>query len=120
MIENAFAGRTTKISQPAHSRRQYVYVDDIVDALLLALNAKTLPRLAYNAAGDTSLTLSEVADVVRRIVPGVQVAFGDDPQGDQYKIREVDLSIAQKELGYYPKISLEEGIRRYARWLKEK
>lgn len=120
MIENAYAGRVTRIAQPGHSRRQYVYVDDIVDALLLALNAKTLPRSAYNAAGDTSLTLSEVADTVKEIVPGVQVAFGDDRQGDQYKIQAVDLSIAQKELGYYPKVSLEEGIERYARWLKEK
>jgi UDP-glucuronate 4-epimerase len=120
MIENALRGQSTHVAHAADSRRQYVYVDDVVDALLLALDCGKLPRQAYNVSGDTSLTLAEISEVVRGVVPGVRVTFGNSSLGGQYRIRDVDLSIARKELGYFPKVSLKEGISRYAIWLKDK
>ena len=118
MIENALASRPSRIAQAAESRRQYVYVDDVVDALLLALDRHDLPRRAYNITGGTSLSLAEVADVVGSVVPGVRVKFGNDPAGLQYTIGAVDPSKARDELGYSPKVTLREGIARYAEWLK--
>jgi nucleoside-diphosphate-sugar epimerase len=118
MIENALRGKGTQLAQAATARRQYVYVDDVVDAILLALDRPNLPRLAYNVAGESSLALSEVAEIVASIVPGVRVGFGADAAGDQYRIQKVDLSVAHRELGYYPKVTLREGIARYAEWLK--
>jgi nucleoside-diphosphate-sugar epimerase len=118
MITDALANRPTHIAHSAASRRQYVYVDDAVDALLLALDRRGLPRRAYNIAGDTSLTLAEVADVVHSVVPNVRVSFGNDPAGQQYTIGTVDLSVAKTELGYYPRTTLREGVARYAEWLK--
>ena len=84
----------------------------------LALERRNLPRFAYNIGSESSLTLSEVADTVASVVPGVQVDFGNDPAGDEYRIHTVDLSVAKAELGYYPKISLRDGITRYVEWLK--
>ena len=117
MIENALADRPTRIAQPASSRRQYVYVDDVVNALFLAVMGGKLAHLAYHVAGDSSRTLAEVAAIVADIVPQVKVEFGDGSFGGQYTIGTVDLSLAKAELGYYPEISLAEGIRRYAAWL---
>lgn len=119
MIENALAGRPTRIAQPAEARRQYVYVDDVVDALELALDAGKLPHRIYNVWGGTTLTLREVADTVASIVPGVKVEFGDDPSGREYAIRGVDASLAERELGYRPKTTLAAGIAAYRDWLKE-
>lgn len=118
MVENALRKRETHIAHTANSRRQYVYVDDVADAVMQALERKKLPRLAYHVAGDSSLTLQEIADIVRGIVPGVRVTFGNDPAGAQYRIRDVDLSNAKNELGYFPRVSLKDGISRYAKWLK--
>jgi UDP-glucuronate 4-epimerase len=120
MIENALRNRPTRIAHAAGSRRQYVYVDDVVDAILLALERKKLHSPAYNVASESSLTLEEVADTVASIVPAVRVEFGDDSAGDQYRIETVDLSLAKAELGYYPKVSLREGIARYAEWLRQR
>jgi nucleoside-diphosphate-sugar epimerase len=120
MIENALRGRPTQIDHPVQSRRQYVYADDVVDALLLALDAGKLPRQAYNVSGETSLTLGEIAETVASVVPGVDVTFGESPLGDQYRIGAVDLSAAKKELGYYPKVPLKDGIARYRDWLTER
>jgi nucleoside-diphosphate-sugar epimerase len=118
MIENAFADRRTIIPQAASSRRQYVYVDDVVDALFLAATSAQRQHTAYHVAGDSSLTLAEIAAIVADVVPGVDVEFGVDSFGGQYTIGTVDLSLAQAELGYRPKVSLRDGIRRYADWLR--
>jgi nucleoside-diphosphate-sugar epimerase len=119
MIENAFANRQSQLPQPGSSRRQYVYVDDVVDALFLAVTSAKLPHMAYHVAGDSSLTLAEIAKIVADVVPGVEVEFGVDSFGGQYTIGTVDLSLARAELGYRPKVSLRDGIRRYADWLRQ-
>jgi nucleoside-diphosphate-sugar epimerase len=118
LISNALNGHPTKIAHSPSSRRQYVYAEDVVDAILLALDRPNLPRRAYNVAPDSSLTLAEVVETVKSIVPGVTATFGSDPEGDQYMIRSVDLSIAKNELGYYPKVSFRDGVTRYAEWLQ--
>ena len=85
---------------------------------ILALDAKDLPRRAYNVSGGSSHSLAEVAEIVAGIVPGVSVTFGDDPVGREYAIGRVDESIAARELGYRPKVTLAAGIADYAEWLK--
>jgi nucleoside-diphosphate-sugar epimerase len=120
MIENALANRPTRIPQPPSSRRQYVYVDDVTDALLLAVTSHKLPHMAYHVAGQSSLTLAEVAGIVSELIPGGSIEFATNSFGDQYTIGTVDLSLAQAELGYSPKISLAEGIKGYTEWLRQR
>ncbi|MBI4182675.1 MAG: NAD(P)-dependent oxidoreductase [Proteobacteria bacterium] len=118
MIEGALAGRPTRIPHGPRSRRQYLYVEDALDALHAALDAPPLKRRVYNITGGTSLSLAEVAERVARIVPGVEVSFGDDPHGEQYTLGEVDISAARGDLGYVPRFGLDKGIAAYAEWLR--
>jgi nucleoside-diphosphate-sugar epimerase len=117
MIQNALASRPTEIAHSASSRRQYVYGDDVVDSMLLALDRRNLPHFAYNIGGGSSLSLGKIANIVAEIVPGVRVSFGSDLAGE-YRIGAIDPSLAERELGYSPKVSLHDGIARYAEWLK--
>jgi UDP-glucuronate 4-epimerase len=86
--------------------------------MVAALDRSNLTQQAYNISGGSWLTLSEVADTVMRVVPGarVEVSAGDDP-GDVHQGR-FDISAAERDLGYVPKISLEEGVKSYLEWLK--
>lgn len=117
MIVDALAGRETTIGHAKTSRRQYVYVDDVVDAIMLAWERRNLPHRAYNVAGDSSLSLEEVAERVASVVPGVRVRFAENGSAEQYRTRNVDLSLAKNELSYAPRVTLEDGIRRYMEWL---
>lgn len=118
MLTDAMAGRPTHIPYGRDFPRQYLHIDDARDAMIAALDRPNLPQQAYNITGGSWLTLSEVAETVMRVVPGanVEVAPGDDP-GDMRQER-FDISAAERDLGYRPKISLEEGIRSYLDWLK--
>ncbi|MDZ4065397.1 MAG: NAD(P)-dependent oxidoreductase [Tabrizicola sp.] len=118
MLINAMAGKPTQIPYGRDFPRQYLHIDDACDAMIAALDRPNLPQQAYNITGGSWLTLSEVAETVMRVVPGarVEVASGDDP-GDMWQER-FDISAAERDLGYRPTISLEEGIRSYLDWLK--
>lgn len=118
MLLDAMAGRVTQIPYGRDFPRQYLHIDDARDAMIAALDRPNLPQQAYNITGGNWLTLSEVADTVMRAVPGarVELAPGDDP-GDMRQER-FDISAAARDLGYRPRVTLEDGIRTYLDWLK--
>jgi len=118
MLTDAIAGHITRIPYGRDFPRQYIHIDDAADAMVAALDRPNLPQQAYNITGGTWLTLSEVAETVMRVVPGahVEVGPGDDP-GDMRQ-GPFDISAAERDLGYVPKVSLEEGVKSYHEWLK--
>lgn len=120
MIENSLQGRPTRLGWGADYRRQYVYVDDVASAIVAALDAEALHQRAYNITGDTWLTISEVADAVRSVIPGtdVSVAPGADPH--DYVQERFDISAARRDLGYAPRFSMVEGVDEYAAYLRSR
>jgi UDP-glucuronate 4-epimerase len=117
MIQDALARRPTRIPFGRDFSRQFIHVEDAAAALVAALDKRRLPRQAYNISGGTYVTLGEVADIVRRILPhaDIELGHGPDPVDDiQHKFA---LSAAKADLGFCPSVSLEGGIERYARWL---
>lgn len=118
MLTDAAAGRPTTLSYGRDFPRQYVHIDDVTDAMIAALDRPNLPQQAYNITGGDWSTLGEVAETVMRVIPGarVDVLPGDDP-GDMRQER-FDISAAARDLGYVPRLSLEDGLRSYHDWLK--
>lgn len=114
MIEDAQAGRPTSFPFGRDFHRQYVHVQDVADAILLALD---WPRRSYTINGGTYLTLGEVAAIVAKVLPSARIEMG--PGGDPIDDVQArfDLSAAERDLGFRPRIGLEEGIRSYAGWL---
>jgi nucleoside-diphosphate-sugar epimerase len=117
MIEDAQAARRTHFPFGRDFYRQYVHVDDVVDAILLALDAREFGQRAYTVTGDSFLTLGEVAATVRKVLPEADIMMepGRDPVDDVQA--RFDISAAAADLGYRPRIALEDGIRSYAAWL---
>lgn len=117
MLVHARAGKRFALPFGADHHRQYVHVDDVARALILALDAESPSQRAYNINGGTFVTLGEIANIVRRLVPGavLDLAPGPDPLDDRQS--PFDLTAAARDLGYSARIGLEEGIARYADWL---
>jgi len=117
MIEDAQAGRPTRFAFGRDFYRQYVHVQDVADAILLALDATDLPRRSYTITGGSYQTLGEVAEIVRTVLPAadIEMGTGADPVDDAQA--RFDISAAERDLGYRPRMTLEAGIRAYADWL---
>ncbi|HUI18314.1 MAG TPA: NAD(P)-dependent oxidoreductase [Alphaproteobacteria bacterium] len=118
MIEDALAGRPTRLAFGAGWRRQYVNVADVADALALALDRSGLTQLAYNISGGVNPTLEEVATAVAAALPGASASFGTTAHPYDVPVGPLDLAAARRELGYAPKVALADGIAAYAAWLR--
>jgi len=118
MLVDALEGCPTRLPWGADFYRQYLFVEDAVESLLLALKAPAIKRQSYLVSGGTYLTIQEVAEIVRSVVPtaDLEVENGPDPIDDVQG--KLDISAVERDLGYHPKYSLEEGIRTYLAWLK--
>ncbi|MCB8881343.1 NAD(P)-dependent oxidoreductase [Acidisoma cellulosilytica] len=120
MISDALTHKPTRMSWGLDFPRQFIHVDDAASALILALRAKTMTRRTYTLTGGTYLTLGEIADIVRRVLPSadVELAMGPDPLDDRQA--EFDTTSAQSDLGFYPAKTMEAGILSYTDWLRER
>jgi len=121
MVENAIRGLPTRFATGGPMKRDYTHVRDCCDAIVLALNAPRSPHGAQrvlNVAAGQAHTAAQVAEIVRKVVPGADIAIGDTltPLEEQnVRMRApLDISAAERVLGWSPLWPLEKGIRQYA------
>lgn len=115
LLEAAEEDREVTASVDTDHRRQFLYIDDAVQAVSLALAAPSIPEFVYNITGGTWLTEGEVIEHARRAVPSLKARVGDvPPRGLDGRMGPLDTSRAAAELDYRPRVSLTEGIEKYA------
>jgi UDP-glucuronate 4-epimerase len=117
LLEAADEGREVTASADTEHRRQFLYIDDAVEAVCLALAARELSEFAYNITGGTWLTEGEVVAAASRAVPRLSAKTGDVPAlGLDGRMGPLDIRLAVRDLGYAPHTGLEEGIVKYIEW----
>jgi nucleoside-diphosphate-sugar epimerase len=118
LIENARAGRSTRVADLTSRTRQHVYIDDVVDVVLTALAAPAIPQLVYNIGPGEVLNAAQIASQVCETVPSVKLEI--DPAGmpwNTFALGPLDIAAARRDLDFAPRVRLPEGARRYAAWL---
>jgi len=117
LIEDALAKRPTRVPFGADFHRQFIHVEDAANALILGLDAGDLPRRIYTVTGGSYLTLGEIGNVVKMILPDADIEMqpGPDPVDEVH--RRFDISAVRCDLGYEPTFDIESGIRSYADWI---
>lgn len=97
--------------------RAFIHVNDIVDALVLALE-KGWGKGWIQIGPSECTSIREIAEAVVKISGKDIVPFYDTtkPEGD--KARSADWTKAKEVLGWEPKVSLEEGLKQQYDWVK--
>lgn len=100
-----------------------IYVDDVADAVRRALFSDQPLSRAYNIGLDKAYRSEDLVQAIRNALPDLQFEIGAHPNAAEvapHRLRSpLDISLARRELGWSPKVYLEEGIARLARWLQE-
>jgi nucleoside-diphosphate-sugar epimerase len=100
-----------------------IYVDDVADGVSRALFTQGPLSKAYNIGLDKSYVSEDLKRAIQKALPNLQFAIGQHPNAAEvapHRLRNpLDISLAKKELGWAPKIYLEEGIARLAQWLEK-
>lgn len=110
-LRQVLRGSTLVMHGEGSQTRDYVYVDDVVSAMISAATAPNLNHLVINVGSGVE---TSVRDLVRMImlVTGVKVEALVNPRNDPGVSRMcADLYLARQKLGYQPRFTLEQGLR---------
>jgi nucleoside-diphosphate-sugar epimerase len=101
--------------------RDFTYVDNAVDANLLACEAPAakVSGQVFNVATGRRVTLNQTFQSLQRITGYTgSPSYGPERDGD-IKHSLADIAKAEADLGYKPKVDFEEGLRRTVQWYQQ-
>ena len=112
-IKNLLQGKPIQVFGDGEQRRDYNFVDDVIDALLLSATSDYAVGKAYNLGGLDPLSLKETASLMCNLIEGAVFEMIPFPQ--ERKAIDVgdficDFSAFSKSHGWKPKISFRDGI----------
>jgi UDP-glucuronate 4-epimerase len=120
IIDHARRGDPLALAPEGACRRQFVHVDDVVAAILGALNAPRFDHFAFNVSGGTWLSEQEIAAQAAPVLPGLRIASIAAPARClDGEMGPLDTARAQAAFGFSPSIPLAEGIAAYAATLRQ-
>ena len=124
IIVNALAGKPLPIYGDGSNIRDWLFVEDHADALLLVLEKGSVGR-SYNIGGESECTNLEIAKKLCSILDSLQtsggnsysnlITFVDDRPGHDVRYA-IDQSRIRNELGWRPSLSLEQGLEKTVQW----
>jgi UDP-glucose 4-epimerase len=118
-IRKALKGETITIEGDGSQYRNYVYIDDLARAHILAMSAYAENQV-YNLEGSEKISIAEVARTIDRVLGGgVRIEHTPARPGD-YGGKEVSAQKILRELDWEPRVDFEEGMKRTVEWFIEK
>ncbi len=119
-IEAMLAGEPATIHGDGWQTRDFVYVRDVVEAMLLAADGDSINGRVFNIAGGISVPIIELVEILKRFFPETpDPVFGPPRQGD-LRFSAADISLSERALGYRPRIDLLEGLRITVEWFRSR
>jgi len=111
---NALQGRELEIYGDENKTLDFTYIDDFVNGMMLAMKQK---NKEYDISYGEDVNVSKVADLIINLAKKGEKKFCPVEIAQPQNVR-IDIS-AIKEIGYNPKIEIEEGVKKTFNWYKE-
>ncbi len=107
------------IFEDGQESRDFVYIDDVVEATYLAINSDRKENEVYNVGTGIGVTVEEVTKQLYK-------SYGKEENhsiSGNFRLGDIrhniaDLSKIKNNLGFSPRVSFEEGINRFCDWVK--
>jgi UDP-glucose 4-epimerase len=110
-LKQAIRGGTLVGHGDGNQTRDYVYVDDVVSALVAAATAPNINGLVINVGSGTETSVRDLIKTVLEVTGSkAEVIYNSQTSGGVSRM-SADLSLAKEKLGYRSSIKLEEGLR---------
>jgi UDP-glucose 4-epimerase len=96
--------------------RDFVYIDNVVDALIKAAEVPAASGNVYNIGTGERITILDLVAALNEVLGTSLRPLMAPPRAGDVRYSQADISRARKDLGYEPRIGLVEGLRRTAIW----
>ena len=120
--ENALSNKPIIINGDGSAKRRFIHIQDLAKGHLLALDSKADNQI-YNLEGDKDVTIKELANLVSSNIDGVKVEYViDKSRTGELKTDSIEISNKKikQELGWSIDVSIEDGVKTYIDWFKNK
>jgi len=106
------------IFEDGKESRDFVYIDDVVDATILGLEKPEANFEVFNVGADKPISVLTVAQTLKKVFN----AESDIQITGSYRIGDIrhnyaDLAKSRVRLGYSPKVGFEQGIGKFVKWV---
>jgi UDP-glucose 4-epimerase len=119
-FESAMNHEAPRIHGDGEQTRDFTYIDDVVEATLLAGISSKAEGQVYNVGTGRETTINQLARAIIRVTgAAVEPTYIDRRDIDNIRRRVVNIEKIRRELRWVPSVTIEEGLRRTYQWLKE-
>ncbi|MFX0024973.1 MAG: NAD-dependent epimerase/dehydratase family protein [Candidatus Hermodarchaeota archaeon] len=132
-IKRLLEGKSPVIFGDGKQRRDFVYISDAIEANIMAIKSEKANGMVFNVGGGTSYSIIDLAHIlIKQFGNSISPIFDNPPPGKASKYQPdrkrlpgelqdfiLDNSLIHKTLGYKPKTSLIEGIKKELEWIKK-
>ncbi len=115
-VKKALKGEPLTLAGDGSQFRKFIYVEDLAEGNVLALQSIAKNK-TFNLDGKQRVTIKQIAETIQKILGDVKIEYTPARPGD-FSGKEVSSELAKNELGWEPRISFEEGVRRYIEWYR--
>lgn len=113
-------GNPINIFEDGKESRDFVYIDDIVDATILGLERDSANGHSFNVGTGIAVDVLTVANtLIEKYGSKVQVTVSGNYRLGDIRHNYADITLARKLLGFEPRWSFEKGIEQFAKWVDQ-
>ena len=109
-------GRPPRVFGDGEQSRDFTYVGNVVEGNLLAMQAEKVGGRVFNIAAGQRTSLNALLRTLERLTGHRVDPSYDEPRPGDVRHSQADVSAAERDLGFRPEVSLEEGLRLTLDW----
>lgn len=116
-IRAALDNRDLKITGTGNETRDFTYVNDVVDGIILAATKPSGRNEIFNLGTGKETKISFIAkQIIKHTNSRSKIAFSSRRSFDHITRRKMDISKTKRLLGYHPKTSISDGLKKTCEW----
>jgi UDP-glucuronate 4-epimerase len=111
-------GKPIPVFGDGTTRRDYTYVDDIIDGVIAAIHYNQTNYDIFNLGESRTVELNELISLLEKEFDTAAIIDRQPPQPGDVPQTFADISKARVSLHYAPKTQIEEGLHRFVEWFR--
>lgn len=120
-MKSILAGKPIKVFNHGNLSRDFTYIDDILNGLMLLVNhpsEEPIPARVYNIGNASPVKLLDFIATIECVTGHKAVMQMEEMQPGDVYCTCADISHLSRDLGYHPEVAIEEGIGRFYDWFR--
>jgi UDP-glucose 4-epimerase len=118
-ITSAMKNEPLPVEGDGLQTRDFVYIDDVVQANIQALTVKSAAGRCFNIASGASISIAELARLIVRSARSLSTVIRKPPRPGDLRDGGADIERARTILGYAPAFTIERGLEETIAWFRQ-